>query len=124
MNWPVALWLVIASTCLTLAVIHLHVWLRQRQALGNAAFAVLAISVAGMSYVELRMMYAETPQAFARFLWWYHVPVWSGLVSLVVFVRIYLRAGWAWLAQTSGVYPHPSPTSASDRRRPSPQGGR
>lgn len=97
MNWLVALWLVIASMCVTLAVIHVHVWLRQRKALGNAAFAVLALSVVGMGYCEMRMLHAQTTQEFARFLWWYQVPVWSGLVASIVFVRVYLHAGPAWL---------------------------
>ncbi len=101
MNWLVALWLVIASMCLTLAAIHLHVWLRQRTALGNAAFAMLAISMVGMGYCELRMLQAQTTEEMGRFLWWNQVPVWSGLVALVVFVRVYLHSGWAWLGWTA-----------------------
>jgi signal transduction histidine kinase len=90
-------WLVIACACLTLGVIHGHVWLRQRQSVGNLAFAGLSLSVAAMAYVEMRMAQATTPQEFGRFLWWYQLPVWTALVALVCFVRVYLRAGHAWL---------------------------
>ena len=49
MTWIWALWLAIASMCVTLAFVHGFVWLRNREAAGNAAFAILAISVAGMA---------------------------------------------------------------------------
>jgi len=44
------------------------------------------------------MMRAETPGQFATALRWLHVPAWALLVSLVGFVRFYLRAGRPWLA--------------------------
>jgi hypothetical protein len=74
-----------------------HVWIRQRHAVGNAAFALLAASVAGMGYVEVRMLHAGTIGEFGAALWWYQIPSWTALVALVCFVRLYLRAGRAWL---------------------------
>ncbi len=97
MSWLTVTWLIIASMCMTLAAIHAHVWLRRREAIGNAAFAILAVSVAGMGYAELGMAHAATIEEFGRFLWWYQLPVWSGSVALVWFVRAYLGAGRAWL---------------------------
>jgi two-component system, LuxR family, sensor kinase FixL len=101
MNWVTAVWLIIASACLTLAAVHAHVWLRQRQAIGNAAFAILAVSVAAMGYAETRMLLARTAAEFGHMLWIYQFPVWSGLVAIVVFVLFYLRAGRAWLGWTA-----------------------
>jgi len=100
-NWVHAAWLVMASMCVTLALVHGLVWLRQRRAVGNAAFALMAVSVAGMGYVEVRMMLAATIGEFGRILWWYQVPVWTAFVALVCFVRYYLRAGRAWLGWTA-----------------------
>ena len=96
-----AAWLVLGSACLTLAVVHAHVWLRQRDAVGNAAFAVLAASVAWMGYAETRMLLAGTTAEFGRMLWLYQFPVWLGLVATVGFVLLYLRAGRAWLGWTA-----------------------
>jgi two-component system sensor kinase FixL len=95
------IWLVIASACLTLAAVHGHVWLRERSLAANAAFAALAASVAAMAYFELRMFQSESTAEYGRMLWWYHLPVWSGLVSMVFFVRLYLRTGRAWLGWTA-----------------------
>jgi two-component system, LuxR family, sensor kinase FixL len=44
------------------------------------------------------MMRAGTPAEFATVLKWGHVAVWLLIVSLVGFVRVYLKAGRPWLA--------------------------
>jgi signal transduction histidine kinase len=101
MTWVHTAWLVGATMCTTLGVIHIHVWLRQRRAAGNAAFALLALAVACMGFLELRMMFASTPQEFGRMLWWFQFPVWTATVALVWFVHYFLRAGrmsLAWAA--------------------------
>lgn len=97
MGWVTITWIVIASACLTLAAIHAHVWFRHREVGANAAFALLAASVAGMAFVELRMAHAETPDEFGRILWWYQIPVWTGVVAVVLFVQLFLGTGRAWL---------------------------
>lgn len=101
MTVPAVIWLAIASACLTLAAIHGHVWLRQRSLSANAALAVLAASVAGMALVELQMFRSQSTQDYGRWLWWYHFPVWSGVVAIVFFVRLHLRAGRSWLGWTA-----------------------
>ena len=101
MSWITAIWLVLGSACVTLAAVHAHVWLRQPRRIGNVAFAVLAVSVAGMGYAETRMLLAPTTAEFGRWLWLYQFPVWSGLVAVVSFVHFYLRAGRAWLGWTA-----------------------
>lgn len=97
MTWLWGTWLAVASMCVTLAIVHGYLWLRQPRAAGSAAFVVLALAVAGMGYAEVRMMLASSTAEFGRFLWWYQLPVWAGLVALVCFVRYYLEAGRAWL---------------------------
>jgi PAS domain S-box-containing protein len=87
-----------ASACLTLAAIHLLVWCRNRTAWANAAFALAALAVAGLAACELWMMRSDTVGEFGIALRWLHVPAWVLVVSLVGFVRVYLRAGRPWLA--------------------------
>lgn len=101
MGWVSAAFLMIAAACATLAAIHGHVWLRERRAGANGAFAVLAGCVAAMAGVELAMLHAQTPEAWGDALWWLHVPVLVAMIALVRFVRVTLRAGRAWLAWTA-----------------------
>jgi two-component system, LuxR family, sensor kinase FixL len=97
MNWVTIIWSMTASACLTLALVHgLVCWRRGERA--HALFALSALATAAFAFGELWMMRAATPAAFGTAMRWAHVPVWVLMVSLVWFVRQYLRAGRLWLA--------------------------
>src|SRR5216683_4280657 len=98
MSWVTIIWSMTATVCVTLAGIYLLVWRRNYTAWGNLLFCLTAVSAAAFAFCELRMMRAETPAEFATTLKWAHVPAWLVIVSLVGFVRFYLRAGRTWLA--------------------------
>jgi two-component system sensor kinase FixL len=100
MSWVTTLWAMMASACLTLALVHLLVWWRRREAQANLLFALTATATAMFAGCELWMMRAETPAAFGAAVRWAHVPAWVLILSLVGFVRLYLRAGRIWLAWT------------------------
>ena len=91
-------WSMMASACLTLAAINFLTWGRNREAWANLFFSLLATGTAAWTFCELWMMRAETPAEFATALKWGHVAVWVLIVSLVWFVRLYLKAGRPWLA--------------------------
>jgi PAS domain S-box-containing protein len=90
----------IASACLTLALVHLLIWWRRREARANLLFALTAVAAAVFAGCELWVMRAETPGSFGMAVRWAHLPAWVLIVSLVGFVRLYLRAGRLWLAWT------------------------
>jgi hypothetical protein len=100
MNWVTIIWSMTASACLTLALLHGFIWLRQRQAWASFLFALVAVATAAITGFELAMMQAATPAEFGSLLRWIHVPAWVVVISLVGFVRLYLRAGRPWLAWT------------------------
>jgi two-component system, LuxR family, sensor kinase FixL len=100
MNWVTIIWAMIASASLTLALVHVLVWWRRREAWTNLFFALTAVATAVFAGCELLLMRTETPGAFGMVVRWAHVPVWVLIVSLVGFVRLYLRAGRLWLAWT------------------------
>src|SRR5437762_2002865 len=100
MNWVTVIWSMGSGACLTLALIHVVVWWKDRAARANLIFAVMAVAVAVFAALELAMMRAQTPEEFGIAIRWVHVPVWIIIVSLVIFVRLYLKAGRPWLAWT------------------------
>lgn len=100
MSWVTIIWSIGGGACATLAVIHIVVWWTDRKARANLAFAVLAMAVAAFAAFELALMRAETPEQFGLAVRWLHVPLWLMVASLVVFVRLYLKAGRRWLAWT------------------------
>lgn len=101
MSWITVVWSVGSGACLTLALMHFAVWWKDRAARANLVFSVMAIASAAFAALELAMMRAQTAAQFGMAVRWVHVPVWVIIASLVVFVRLYLKAGRPWLAWTT-----------------------
>ena len=97
MSWITIGWSAAASTCLTLATVHLLIWCKQTGQWAHLLFAVTATSVAAVAACELLLMGAQTPQQFGRVVWWAHLPLFFAVVSIVSFVRLDFRAGRPWL---------------------------
>jgi two-component system sensor kinase FixL len=98
MSWIVIVWSMNAAACLTLAGIYLLVWSKQRQSWAYLVLSCNAVAGAALTAFELALLRAETSQQYAVILRWAQIPVWVVVVSLVVFVRLYLRGGRPWLA--------------------------
>ena len=100
MSWVTVIWSIGSGSCLTLAFLQFIVWWKDRTARANLVFAFGAVAVAVFAAFEFALMRAETPEDFGRVGRWIHVPAWVLIVSIVVFVRLYLNAGRRWLAWT------------------------
>jgi two-component system sensor kinase FixL len=98
MSWVTVIWPMVASACLTLAAMHLLVWVKKRTAWANLIFALMATATAAVAGDELWLMRTDTAREFGVVLRWAHVPYWVLIVALVAFVRLYLKAGRLWLA--------------------------
>ena len=87
-----------SAFCLTLAGMYLVVWWNHRRSWMHLLFSCTAAAAAVFAMFELLVMRTESPEAYGTVVRWAHVPIWLVLVSLAGFVRLYLRAGRAWLA--------------------------
>jgi hypothetical protein len=87
----------VASAYLTLATVHLVIWLQQSNQRAHLLFSVTAISVAAIAACELLLIHAQSPEQFGRVIWWAQFPVFFLVVSIVGFVRLYFSAGRLWL---------------------------
>src|SRR6266404_6419797 len=98
MSWITVLWSMNAAACLTLAGIYLVVWYKQRRGWVYLVFSCSGVATAAIAMIELALMRADATVQYGVILRWAQLPVWLLVVSLVVFVRLYLRAGRPWLA--------------------------
>jgi two-component system, LuxR family, sensor kinase FixL len=98
MNWVEITWIVMSAASLTLGVIHLFVWLKQRSQYAHLLFFALAISATAFGAFELAMMRAQSPGAWAATLRWAQVPLTMVVLSIVWFVHFYFDAGRLSLA--------------------------
>jgi len=90
----------IASACLTMALIYGFVWWQKPGTYLNLLFALAALGTAASAGCDLWEMHADSPAQFALALRWEHVSVWVTTLALAGFVRLYLRAGRTWLLWT------------------------
>ncbi len=97
-SWITVVWSSIASGCVTLGLVHLAIWLSQPKLRVHLAFFFLTLSVATVAIGELQLMRAQTPEQYGAIMRWVHVPVFCMVLSIVVFVRLYFKAGRLSLA--------------------------
>jgi len=100
MSWVTAIWSLVASACLTLAVIYFLYWCRNRTAWAHLLFSATAASTTAFAFCELWLMRAETTEELGAAMRWGHLPLFLWLVSITWFVQVYLNAGRRWLAWT------------------------
>src|SRR5688572_20668165 len=100
MGWVTLIWHMVASACLTFAVIYFLVWWRNRAAWANLLFVTTAASTAAFTLCELRQMRVATPEELLSAMRWTHLALLGVLVSTTWFVAFYLGAGRRWLAWT------------------------
>jgi two-component system, LuxR family, sensor kinase FixL len=98
MSWITVVWSINAGACLTLAAVYLVVWCKQRESWVHLAFSCSALAGAALTAFELALLRAHTVEEYTAILRWTQLPIWTLVVSLVVFVRLYFRAGRLWLA--------------------------
>src|SRR5262245_22821966 len=98
MSWIAIVWSMNAAACLTLAGIYFLVWCRQRKDWAYFVLSFSAVAGAALTAFELALLAAQSTEEYAVRLRWAQVPVWALVVSVVIFVRLYLRAGRLWLA--------------------------
>jgi two-component system, LuxR family, sensor kinase FixL len=91
------IWSTAAGAALLLGIVHALVWVYDRRATGNLAFAVAAVGLAGGAFLELEMMRAATPQQWGEFVWWSHIALFLLVTGMALFMRLYLEAGRVWL---------------------------
>ncbi len=97
MSWPTVIWSMVAAACLTMALPHLLIGIRQGGARVHLFFALAAFAVAGMAAAELSIMRATTAEEAGRAMEIAHVTVAVVVIAIVGFVQLYFGTGRLWL---------------------------
>ena len=98
MSWITIVWSINVGACLTLAVMYLAIWCRERESFVRLLFSCIAASAALIAAYELQLIRADTPEEYGAILRWRPLSTWVLVLSLVAFTRLYLRAGRSWMA--------------------------
>ncbi len=98
MSYVTILWSMAAAAALLLGLVHVFTWALDRRSWGDLSFAFVAFSIAAIVPTELGSMYARTPEEWAWWVRWCHVPIYFATVGEIIFVRVYFGTGRVWLA--------------------------
>jgi PAS domain S-box-containing protein len=98
MTWIEVVWPMMAAASLTLAWIHLVIWVKRRDQRVHLLFALAAASVAGIAVFELIELRAVTTETFAAAIRWAHPLLAIFMIAVIGIVRIQFDAGRRWLA--------------------------
>lgn len=101
LSWTTVVWSMLASACLTLALQHLFIWLRQPQQKAHLSFSIAASAVAVVTIIELTAMHAASVGQISLLLRWVHLPVLILFAALIYFVRYAFATGRLWLGWTA-----------------------
>jgi PAS domain S-box-containing protein len=91
-----------AVACVTLALVHIFVWLKEPSRRTHLLFSIAALSVAAITPFEWLMVRAQTPEQFGSALRWVQVPLAFAFVSLIWFLWLRLGTCSLWLALGAG----------------------
>ncbi len=97
MSWTAVIWLISSGVCITLAAVHLFLWVRDRKAHTSLAFSLWTTAVAISALFELAMMHSPTQEKYAALLGSTAFPFAITTIAYIAFVRLYLQAGRLWL---------------------------
>ncbi len=97
MSWPTVIWSMVAAACITMAMPHLIIGIRQRGAGVHWFFVLTALAVAWLAAAELSVMRAVTIEESARAIQLGQVPTFIMAVAILGFVHLYFGTGRLWL---------------------------
>ena len=117
MSWIDIVWPMIAAACLTLALIHLGIWLKDRSQYAWLASTFLASSVASISVLEWLLMRAQTVERYAAVVHWLHVPIFVGVMSIVLSSEVPVEIGLNPIETSEGLFVLASVIDITERKR-------
>ena len=94
------IWCFCAALAIVLAALCGFAWVIDRRDRASLMLCILGFATAVAAYCELCMMHSRTTAEYGEWLRWYHIPVGSALVAMLLFVYFYLGSGRVWLLWT------------------------
>jgi two-component system, LuxR family, sensor kinase FixL len=97
MSWITTIWSMVASVCLTFALIHFYIWVRDRRRYGYLWFSVSALSAGLTALFELHTLQAQSVAQYEWAMYWGQIPEAVLWVSMAWFIRVNFQAGRRWI---------------------------
>ena len=97
MSWNNTIWSMVASACLTLALIHFYIWVRDRRRYAYLLFSGSALGAALTGFFELLTLQAQSVAQYEWAVYWGQIPEALLVIAMGWFIRVYFQAGRRWI---------------------------
>lgn len=91
------LWSTALGACLTMMLVHLFIWSRDRRSWANLCFSLGVLCAIGLLAVEMVSMKTDSPAVLGVAFRWAHCFYGIGVGACLVFVHLYFGTGRGWL---------------------------
>lgn len=95
-----ALWMVAAGV-VAIGAVYFIVWLHNRRSWEYLAFSTLAASTLGIAITEIWMLTSTDIEEIGNAQQWFHLPIFTAIVSMVGFIHFRLGAARVWVGVLS-----------------------
>ena len=89
--------LVLSAVAITLGLLYLRFWFSERSRKDFLFFALACFSTAVYSWFEIAIMNSDSLEHTARLLWWAQFPATFAVISVPLFLYLYLNNRRRWL---------------------------
>ena len=104
MSWLTVFWSINVGACLTLALMYLAVWCRERESFVRLLFSCIAASAALIAAYELQLIRADTSEEYCAILRWRAVPAWACSFARRLYPALSTkRDGHGWLGSAGSL---------------------
>ncbi len=101
MNWMTIAWPMVASACITLALMHLRIAFGGGRRAPYLLFSLAALAVAALSGFKLALLQTDDLVRYQAVLRWAAVPIGLMVASVAGFVWTFFGTGRKWLVVTA-----------------------
>jgi two-component system, LuxR family, sensor kinase FixL len=90
-------WSTALGACLTMMLVHLLIWSRDRRSWANLCFSLGVLCAIGLLAVEMISMKTDSPAVYGTAFRWAHFIYGIGIGASLGFVHLYFGTGRGWL---------------------------
>lgn len=99
MNWLTIAWSMCAGICVTLSLLHVFLWIKNRNVIAYLLSALMALSASAIAITELSLLHSQSIVTYQLLMQWLNVFIYLLIIPMVWLVYVRLNNSQRWLAQ-------------------------
>lgn len=98
MNWLTIAWSMCAGICVTLSLLHVFLWIKNRNVIAYMLSALMALSAGAIAITELSLLHSQSIVTYQLLMQWLNVFIYLLIIPMVWLVYVRVNNSQRWLA--------------------------